>query len=137
MDSPDQGAIGMKIPSTTYENNELVISMPAIGLTYKGALSDDGQTIAGTFGQSGFSTSLDLTKVAAEEATVTFVRPQEPKPPFPYISEDVFFDNPNANARLAGTFTKPAGSGVFPTIVLISGSGQQDRNQEVFGHKPF
>ena len=61
MDSPDQGAIGMKIPSTAYENNELIISMPAIGLTYRGALPDDGQTIAGTFGQGGFSTSLDLT----------------------------------------------------------------------------
>ena len=64
-------------------------------------------------------------------------RPQNPQPPFPYSAEDVFFDNEDAGARLAGTLTVPAGEGPFPAAVLVSGSGAQDRDEEVFGHRPF
>ena len=64
-------------------------------------------------------------------------RPQNPQPPFPYGVEDVFFDNQDAGARLAGTLTLPEGEGPFPAAVLVSGSGAQDRDEEVFGHRPF
>ena len=64
-------------------------------------------------------------------------RPQEPKPPYPYLSEDVKFTNDSANVTLSGTLTLPKGKGNFPAVVLITGSGPQDRNEEVYGHKIF
>jgi pimeloyl-ACP methyl ester carboxylesterase len=66
------------------------------------------------------------------------LRPQEPKPPFPYSSEAVSYPNPQAEGvRLAGTLTKPNGPGKFPAVLLITGSGAQNRDEEIFGHKPF
>ena len=64
-------------------------------------------------------------------------RLQEPKPPYPYISEDVTFDNPSAGIILAGTLTMPSSGKNFPAVILITGSGGQDRNEELMGHKPF
>ena len=71
---------------------------------------------------------------AAVERTV---RPQEPKKPYPYREEDVGYDNPAGNDRLAATLTIPNGKGPFPAVVLITGSGPQDRDETVFNHKPF
>ncbi|GGH54042.1 hypothetical protein GCM10007423_60170 [Dyadobacter endophyticus] len=65
------------------------------------------------------------------------LRPQEPKPPFPYYQEDITFENPKAGIKLAGTLTLPAREGNFPAVVLISGGGPSDRNVEAMGHKPF
>ncbi len=65
------------------------------------------------------------------------LRPQEPKPPFPYYQENVTFENPGARIKLAGTLTLPAREGKFPAVVLISGSGPQNRDEEILGHKPF
>jgi hypothetical protein len=64
-------------------------------------------------------------------------RPQEPKPPFSYKQEEVWVDNAKAGVRLAGTLTVPSGTGPFPAVFLITGSGPQDRDESVFGHKPF
>ena len=64
-------------------------------------------------------------------------RPQEPKPPFPYTSEDVTFTNDKFNIKLAGTLTIPAGTGPFKAVIMITGSGPQNRNEELMGHKPF
>ena len=69
------------------------------------------------------------------EAAPPPVRPQEPKPPFPYTSEDVGFAS--GAVHLAGTLTIPAGDGPFPAAVLLTGSGAQNRDEEIFGHKPF
>jgi pimeloyl-ACP methyl ester carboxylesterase len=66
-----------------------------------------------------------------------YSHPQEPKPPFPYTSEDVVYKNAKQGNTLAGTITKPAGAGPFPTVILITGSGAQDRNESLLGHKPF
>ena len=75
---------------------------------------------------------------ATETAALTPKRPQEPKPPFPYKSEEVTFANPKAkDVRLAGTLIIPPGEGPFPTVIFISGSGPQDRDETIFGHKPF
>lgn len=63
--------------------------------------------------------------------------PQEPKPPFDYVSEEVEFENTIDTVTLAGTFTKPKGEGKFPAVILVSGSGAQNRNEELMGHKPF
>ncbi len=64
-------------------------------------------------------------------------RPQEPTAPFPYRVEEVTFDNPVANITLAGTLTMPNEGAGFPAVVLITGSGAQNRDEEAFGHRPF
>ncbi len=72
-----------------------------------------------------------------DAAAVNGQRPQEPKPPYPYYEEEVFFLNEKHRIRLAGTLTLPQSEGPFPAVVLITGSGPQDRNEDMFGHKPF
>ena len=96
--------------------------------TFKGRF--EAGRIRGEFEQGGASFGLRLSR---EPAGPT--RPQEPTPPFPYTSEEVQFDN--GPGHLAGTLTIPAGEGPFPAVLLLSGSGLQDRDQALFGHKPF
>jgi uncharacterized protein len=88
----------------------------------------------GYWSQGNFNTSLALKKLPG---AFTLRRPQEPHEPFPYKSEDVVFVNKTAGVELAGTLTIPEGKGPFPAIVLVSGSGPQNRNEEIFNHKPF
>ena len=97
--------------------------------TFDGQLREG--VISGTFSQAGAKFGFRLSR----EAVPGPVRPQEPKPPFPYQIEEVVFQNGDVN--LAGTLTMPPGDGPFPTVLLISGSGLQDRDEAVFGHKPF
>ena len=97
--------------------------------TFDGTLQDG--VINGTFSQGGVTFGFRLSR----EVVPGPVRPQEPKPPFPYQIEEVEFQNGDIN--LAGTLTVPQGDGPFPVVLLISGSGLQDRDETVFGHKPF
>jgi pimeloyl-ACP methyl ester carboxylesterase len=134
MDSPDQGAKGIPVTSASYENAVLKLSVASIGVTYEGVLGDDGN-IAGTFRQMGQSFPLHLSQQTVEKEKPA--RPQEPAKPYPYREEEVSFDNGDDGVTLAGTLTLPQKDGVFPAVVLISGSGAQDRNEELMGHKPF
>lgn len=133
MDSPDQGALGLPVSSVTFKNDTLVINATNFGIKYVGSLSEG--EIKGEFQQGGAKLPLNLKKELS--GTVQINRPQEPKGPFPYKSEDVKFENKAAGAILAGTLTLPAGNGKFPIVILISGSGPQDRDEALFGHKPF
>lgn len=133
LDSPDQGAKGIPVSSTLFVNSKLDISMPNLMAEYNGELQ--GDSIVGTFKQRGMSFPLHLTRHAVEKQAIK--RPQEPTPPFPYYSEEVTFPNPSAGITLAGTLTLPKKEGKFPVVVLITGSGSQNRDEEVFGHKPF
>lgn len=135
MDSPDQGAKGIPVASVSFINPVLILAIPAGGIEYEGTLKNDS-LVSGTFKQNGMSFPLDLSK-AAPKQTVGMNRPQEPHPPFPYPSEDLEFRNEAAGIDLSGTLTLPAGEGVFPAVVLVSGSGPQNRNEELLGHKPF
>lgn len=119
--------------STVYENNLLTLKHDAATIVYTGELKDG--IIAGTFKQGGQSFPMDLKREAAEKVTVK--RPQEPVQPYPYLAEEVVFENAAANARLAGTLTLPKSGGPFTVAVLISGSGPQNRDEELLGHKPF
>lgn len=135
MDSPDQGAVDIPLSPPKWTDNALTLELPAARLSFTGKLSPDGQELHGTFKQGGLELPLTLRRVAAKTA---LRRPQEPKPPFPYRAVDVTFDNPKAaGVKLAGTFTIPQGTGPFPAVLLISGSGQQNRDEELYGHKPF
>ncbi|MDR1671131.1 MAG: alpha/beta hydrolase [Alistipes sp.] len=75
--------------------------------------------------------------VCAQSVSDSLRRPQEPLPPFPYLVEEVVFENREAGIKLAGTLTLPSGGDSFPAVVLVTGSGSQNRDEELFGHKPF
>ncbi|MDD2565007.1 MAG: alpha/beta hydrolase, partial [Salinivirgaceae bacterium] len=134
MDSPDQGAKGIPVTSISYENQTLNLEVSNAGIQYEGTLNNDN-VIVGIFKQGGLSVPLDLTKENVESEKI--MRPQEPTKPYPYYSEDVKFKNKIDEIVLAGTLTLPEKDGTFPAVILISGSGPQNRDEEVFGHKPF
>jgi pimeloyl-ACP methyl ester carboxylesterase len=133
LDSPDQGAKNIKIGPVSFNGKALKILAPLLLGEYNGILNND-TLIEGTWKQAGRTMDLNLTKMVKP---FTLNRPQEPKPPYPYTSEDVTFTNDVFNIRLAGTVTIPLGDGPFPAVVLITGSGPQNRNEELMGHKPF
>ncbi|RYG16935.1 MAG: alpha/beta fold hydrolase, partial [Chitinophagaceae bacterium] len=134
MDSPDQGVKGIAIKEIYFENNTLKILAPNLGLEYIGQL-EQNQTIKGDFKQGGQSFALSLSRQVVEKEKL--VRPQMPIKPYSYYSEDITFVNKTANINLAGTLTLPKKEGVFPVAILISGSGPQNRNEELFEHQPF
>lgn len=133
LDSPDQGAIGIPCDTVTFENRRLKIGLKSIGATYEATLHND--TLKGSFTQMGQHFPLELRQDTADIKRLN--RPQEPQPPFPYHSEEVKFVNRIDSITLAGTLTLPSGEGRFPVVVLLSGSGQQNRDEELMGHKPF
>ena len=135
MDSPDQGAKGIPVTITTFENPVLKLEITNAGIKFEGSYSKV-DTINGTFKQSGMSFPLDLTRKTSEIEKP--VRPQEPQKPYPYYSEDVVFENKKADIQLAGTLTLPDQKGCnYPAVILITGSGPQNRDEEIMGHKPF
>jgi uncharacterized protein len=133
LDSPDQGAKNIKLGRVTYTGESLKILAPALAGEYNGILKSDS-LFEGTWKQGGNTMPLTLKKLAA---AFTVIRPQEPKPPFPYSSENVTFTNEKFNIKLAGTLTIPEGQGPFKAVIMITGSGAQNRNEELMGHKPF
>ena len=127
LDSLDQNARGIPVARTTLTGNQIRLEIPAIRAEFAGSLNADGSELAGTFTQ-GVARPLRLKHVAqiAEPR-----RPQAPLPPFPYELIEV------GSSGLAGTFTIPKNGGPFPAVLLISGSGPQDRDEGIAGHKPF
>lgn len=136
LDSPDQKAFGLPAGEIRYETPVLTFALPNLGVTYKGDWQAASESFTGTFTQGGQGIPLNLSRQAIEAEKL--VRPQEPKPPFPYRSEELTFVNEKAGGiRLAGTLTLPEGKGPWPVAILISGSGPQNRDEELLGHKPF
>ncbi len=134
MDSPDQGGFGLPTSHVAFDGNRLELSAGQLGLSYSGTLAND--SINGIFRQGGLQLPLVL-KRSEQDASPTMNRPQNPHPPFPYDVKDVTFRNNDAGVTLAGTLTLPKGQGPFPAVVLIAGSGPNDRDETIFGHKPF
>ncbi|MES2555902.1 MAG: alpha/beta fold hydrolase [Bacteroidota bacterium] len=134
MDSPNQKAIGIAVDKTEINGDSVVLDLTAIAARYEGKLNA-GQKIIGVFHQGG--QSLDL--VLGHDATLSAMpnRPQQPQEPFPYYTEEVTFENKSAGVTLAGTLSLPAKKGKYPVVVLISGSGPQDRNETILNHEPF
>jgi uncharacterized protein len=132
---PDQGVKGLPFSSASAEGKKLRLASAAIQAAYEGALSDDGARIEGDWIQGGARFPLNLERGALPALN----RPQEPKPPFPYRTEEVVIENAAGGSRLAGTLTLPAAgpAGGFPAVLMLTGSGAQNRDEEIFGHKPF
>lgn len=133
MDSPDQGAMGIPLGEVSLSEDSIRIEAPIVKGYYIGALVSES-TMEGEWHQSGMSFKLDLSR---QEEAIILNRPQEPEAPFPYREEEVTFQNTEQGFMLAGTLTLPGGDGPFPAAILISGSGSQNRDEEIFGHKPF
>ena len=134
LDSPDQGAKGIPTESTSITEDSLLIKIPAVQGFYSGKILYDDMKIEGKWSQSSMKLDLILIKVDKIEEPK---RPQEPKPPFPYKSEDITFENKIDSITLAGTLTVPKEGNDFPAVVMITGSGAQNRDEELLGHKPF
>ncbi len=133
MDSPDQGAQGIPMGKVSWDGQNLTINAPDLRGKYTGTKLNDS-TFSGTWSQAGKDFELDIIRQIEK---FELKRPQEPKGPFSYLSEDLTFPNKKADIKLAGTLTLPKGEGPFPAVILISGSGPQNRDEEIFGHKPF
>jgi pimeloyl-ACP methyl ester carboxylesterase len=136
MDSPDQGASGIPMDMVSFEEGHLRLELKAAMASYDGDMSDDGSTIDGEWNQGGMVIPLELART---EAASPVRRPQEPRPPYPYRSVDVAYESTQSGILLAGTLTFPDSGGPFPAVLLISGSGGQDRDETLmlFNHRPF
>lgn len=135
LDSPDQGAKDIPAFKEYLSDDSLAVKVESIGMSYRARLKEG--KLEGTFSQNGFSTKLVLTKGVTEVK-----RPQTPKPPNPYVTEDVVFRNEADGATLSGTLTWPVGFDKNAkkkpiVLLLVSGSGQQNRDEYLFDHKPF
>ena len=135
MDSPDQGALGIPVENVKFENNILSLEAPALKMDYTGTVNNNFTEIKGTFTQSGNKIPLNLTKKEIEKKPA--VRSQTPKAPFPYHVENIKFNNQKDSITLAGTLTLPKKGENFPAVILITGSGPQNRDEELFDHRPF
>lgn len=131
IDIPTQGAKQLPLDEVTVAGDKVSFAIRGVpgAPTFDGTLASGA--IQGTFTQRGASIPFHLGRQAVQLPR----RPQEPKPPFPYVQREVAYDN--GAVHLAGTLTLPPGPGPFPAVLLITGSGPQNRDEEIFGHKPF
>ncbi len=134
-DSPDQGAYGMTCDTTFVHGDSLFVQMRQLGADYSGKMTSDS-VIEGEFYQR-IRFPLVLKRRVTSEAAKKTEKPQTPRPPFPYKSEDITYTNENASLEFGATITIPPGKGPFPAAIMITGSGPQNRDEEIMGHKPF
>lgn len=136
MDVPAQNASGLPVSRVRVSGDSVTLSVNRIGGVYKGTLVDSDTKIEGTWSQKGQSFPLTLTP-SEKTSSQGPPRPQHPEPPYPYSTEDITFQNKSVGITLAGTLTHPQGKGPYPAVVLVSGSGPQGRDSEVYNHKLF
>jgi fermentation-respiration switch protein FrsA (DUF1100 family) len=134
LDSPDQGAYGIAVNEIEVKDDSIKFIVKLINGFYKGKYISDSLMISGVWNQAGMSLPLVLRKTDKVEKPK---RSQQPKEPFPYVSENVKFLNEESGDTLAGTLTLPNEKSIFTAVILVSGSGPQNRDEELLGHKPF
>ncbi len=132
MDSPDQGVTGIPVGNTSMNADSVLFDLSNAGIQYTGLLS--GDEIQGVWKQAGRKFPLVMKRT---DKPTELVRPQTPKPPFDYLSEDVTFKNADGSISYGATITIPKGGKTYPAVLLVSGSGPQNRDEELMGHKPF
>ena len=134
MQSPKQSKQFLPMSSVVVQSDSLIMKLDAYTIEYKGQLVRE--TISGIFTQGGMRFSMELSRKQYDPSSMK--RPQDPEPPYAYQVEEVSFLNKDANnIKLAGTLTLPPGIKNPPVAVLISGSGPQNRNEELLNHRPF
>jgi uncharacterized protein len=132
MDSPDQGIKDISVSSVSVTGDSLHLGVTAFKGSYDGLFAND-TTVTGNW-RGASKTPLILIKT---NRIIALNRPQTPNPPFNYVSEDVEYSNADNSVHFGGTLTYPASGGPFPAAILITGSGQQDRDETIFEHTPF
>jgi len=139
MQSPKQTTNKFPLSNIRAEGDSIFVELSQMGVKYAGKINSDRSEIHGTFKQAALTTDLTLIKVTEEQAAQASIykRPQRVNPPYSYDTTDVTFENTIDKVTLAGTLTKPKEAGKFPAVVLVTGSGPQDRNETLMGHEPF
>lgn len=132
LDSIDQGAMGLAVTTVTQQGALVRLELRPQVASYEGRLNKEGTEIAGEWRQG--SAALPLTFKRSEAG---LARPQDPKKPYPYHEDEIVIANKAGGVKLGATLTLPNGKGPFPAVMLLTGSGAQDRNESVFGHRPF
>ena len=135
LDSPDQGVKGIGCHKNTLTDTKISLSVPAIGASYEAELVED--KLVGTFSQGGLKLPLTLKRGEYKPR-----RPQTPTTPLSYRTEEVAFANKAEGAKLSGTLTYPVNFENYkkysvPVVLMVTGSGGQNRDEEIFDHKPF
>ncbi len=136
LDSYSQNVTGMEVEFKR-KGNKYKIQQDRLKVKCDLELNEAKDKLIGIFNQGGAKLPLELAKVELGEEPPEANRPQHPKEPFPYDEADVTYENTQDSVTLAGTLTTPKGDGPFPAVIMISGSGPQDRNETIFAHKPF
>jgi len=136
MDSPDQNVKGLPVTSVTRDGTSLKMELKQIAGRFEGKIAKELTTIEGTWTQGASTLPLVLKRVK-DAAELERRRPQNPVKPYPYRDEEVSYANHVASIELAATLTIPPGKGPFPAVLLITGSGPQDRDEALMGHRPF
>ena len=137
LDSIDQAAYGIPVTSLTRNGADVSFQVPAAQVRFDAQLASNAMSLAGEWTRPGFP-DVELVFSRVSNEVVEANRPETPQAPFPYTIEEVRVANPEAaGVVLAGTLTVPEGDGPHPAVVLISGSGPQDRDESVWEHKPF
>ena len=134
LDSPDQGAMGLAIDTLWVAGDSLHFEMRRLRASYAASMSADDSTLAGLWSQGGLALSLTLKR---NDRAIVTRRPQDPVPPYPYDTLEVAYPNARAGVKLAGTLTIPRAAGPHPCALLITGSGPENRDEEIFNHRPF
>jgi pimeloyl-ACP methyl ester carboxylesterase len=134
LDVPDQGASDLPIDSVSAEEDSFRFEAKNLGLSYEGKLNKESSEISGQLKQGPAVYPLTLKRT---DKVPTLGRPQDPKKPYPYAEEEVAYENKTDGVKLTGTLTLPRTKGPFPAVLLITGSGAQDRNETIAGHRPF
>jgi fermentation-respiration switch protein FrsA (DUF1100 family) len=134
MRSIDQGNQEIPMDEAVLRGDTLTVRHSSLGITVQGPIDPTSNVWSTTFQQGSALLPLSMHRV---DKLPDLSRPQEPVPPIPYRIEEVTVGNPAAGITLAGTLTLPEGKGPFPAVVLLTGSGPQNRDEELFGHKPF
>ena len=132
--SIDQSGLDIPMSAVKLNGDSVRLEMDANRSAYEGKFTADGNTIEGNWLQYGSATPLVMERV---DSYPEIIRPQTPRKPYPYIEEEVAYENQSANVRIAGSLTLPKGKGPFPAVLLIAGSGALDRDETVSYHKPF
>lgn len=135
LQSPAQTQMKFPLSIVYVDVDSIYVEASSMGLSYGGRMQADGQQIVGKFKQGGLQLELILKRGEGEEVVQN--RPQEPHPPYSYDTVDVRFRNEIDDVELAGTITQPKEKGKYPAVVLVTGSGPQNRDEEIMGHRPF
>lgn len=136
MDFPQQLVLDYPVTKVSIKDDSLIIEITNMKVRYAGQLDQLYSEAIGTWVQSGTSIALTLKHMPDGEGFIVR-RPQTPHAPYPYFEREVTFVNKSAKTYLSGTLTLPDTVGLWPCVVLVSGSGPQDRNEEIVKHKPF